>query len=177
MTRTGAWHSCDLLLFKSPLNWWGSFIWVHSPKIICLMYSPSQLLTIQSLIYESPRILLMYCWYMHACQLCVIYAGITIDARTGHMLVELHYWVDLYLDITSSPPPIFWRQDWYSYISTRELGLTQIQLDIIALQVLRLTTTPGWSQLQQQLTQPGLVEVNKLIMSKSGTTAAATNSG
>ena len=62
--------------------------------------------------------------YMHVCQLCVIYAGITIDARTGHMLVELHYWVDLYLDITSSPPPVFWRQDWYSYISTRELGLT-----------------------------------------------------
>ena len=55
--------------------------------------------------------------------------------------------------------------------------IVQIQLDIIALQVLRLTTTPRWSQLQQQLTQPGLVEVNKLIMSKSGTTAAATNSG
>ena len=58
-----------------------------------------------------------------------------------------------------------------------DTGPVQIQLDIIALQVLRLTTTPGWSQLQQQLTQPGLVEVNKLIMSKSGTTAAATNSG
>ena len=58
-----------------------------------------------------------------------------------------------------------------------DTGPAQIQLDIIALEVLRLTTTPRWSQLQQQLTQPGLVEVNKLIMSKSGTTAAATNSG
>ena len=67
-----------------------SFIWVHHPRIILPMYSPSQLLTYPGLMYESPHILLMYCWYMLLRQLCVIYAGITIDARTGHTLVGLH---------------------------------------------------------------------------------------
>ena len=82
--------SCDLLLFKSPLNWGpDSFIWVHHPDYPP-MYSPSQLLTYPGLMYEAPHRLLMYCWYMRLRQLSVIYAGITIDARTGHTLVGLH---------------------------------------------------------------------------------------
>ena len=45
---------------------------------------------IQAWYIGPPHILLMYCWYMRLRQLCVIYAGITIDARTGHTLVGLH---------------------------------------------------------------------------------------
>ena len=47
-------------------------------------------------------------------------------ADRAYMLVELHYWVDLYLDITSSPPPVFWRQDWYLYISVFFLVNTKL---------------------------------------------------
>ena len=85
--------SCDLLLFKSALNWRGLIYLgaLNHPELStrCIHRVNYSRISMQ-LIYEPPHRLLMYCWYMLLRQLCVIYAGITIDARTGHTLVGLH---------------------------------------------------------------------------------------